>query len=541
MLPSSSITADTAGFGYHRSVTTLLQYEALRDVKTHSLRIFIILTAVSFLAKAPFSAERFRLLPDAIAYANIARHIAAGEGFVSSLKLNYFDSGTVTHCALADWPPLYPLAAGLLMKIGLDGKGLQVANALLCGLAAGLVFLIADRVVGRTSAVVAGALCAVSLSVFRAGLTAMSDPLGLALALGAVLAGLSAEARARWWFAAGALAGAACLTRYPNGILLPVLCVYALVSGRGRWSAATCAVGFAAAVCPVLLWKWIVYGSPVRSVQLFHYTTESFQRSSWLCYADTASGYVFSAEAAWRNTRYLATNLFRTAAGLQLLSVGLAVSLWAMRGRAFAGGRGLLTAVAALNFGVYALTPSLPAAQGARFLLLTCCLLLPMCSEGLVWLYRRPSAGVRALSMAICAGAVAVWVWSYSSPLNTAFELRPMNGETARWIMSRLEPGTVVASNNPWLAYYQTGLPAAALPHNLDAAGLCRFERDFGIGAYVILATRRRSPTLRVIANERDRLRSASLGGIRVLTPAGTPVVARAASLPVEDQRYPHE
>lgn len=495
--------------------------------KMHSLQVFTILVALAFALKAPFAAERFRLLPDAVAYLNIARHIASGDGYVSSLKLNYFDASPVTHCALYDWPPLYPLLAGLLTASGVRDTGLQIANALLCSVAAGLVFLIASRLFGRATAVAAGLFCAVSMGLFRAGLTAMSDPLGLVLALCAVLAALTADHRCGKWLVAGVLAGLSYLARYPNGILLPILCGYALASHRSRRGAAACAVGFIAAALPPHLCKWLIYGSPMHSAQLLHYTTASFRDSSWLYCEGRPSEWSFSVRDAWRNTKYLATNLFRTATGLQFLSVGLANALVRLRRGVLARGRGLILVTAIANFAVYALTPSLPAAQGARFLLLTYCLLLPTCAEGAMRLLRAPNREVRFVGAAVGTAAIAIYVSGYTSPLNTAFELRALDRQTIRRITSAVGPSTVIASNNPWIVWYHTGSPTAALPRNLGAQGLRKFEREYGVGAYVVLATKRESETTTAISADAARLRILRSRRALIATPPDQPAAAR--------------
>jgi hypothetical protein len=519
-----------------------------KQVAGRSVLVFVALTALGFAVKAPFAAERFRLYPDAVAYVNIARNLAHGEGYVSTLKTSYFLPDGVTHCALPDWPPAYPLLAGALMRLGASEVGLQVANALLASLAAGIVFLITRRLFDRPVALLSGVVAAVAVNLFRSGTTAMSDPLGLVFALGAVYAVLRADERRGRLVAAGLLAGLAALTRYPNLILLPAMLAYVLVRERRVCRAISLLAGFAIVVAPFLAMKWVIYGSPLYSVQMFHYRTTAFGESAWMWKSGTetisASDHLGS---VWRNASYFAAHLFTTAAGLQFLGVGLAVLLakkrmlsgtygdWdGMPAHAQSGtdapadrdsrpsaGRALLLAVAVMSFAVYACTPSLPAAQGVRFMLLTWCLLVPFCAEGMVWLARRRETAMKVIAVATCLAAVFVGARAYLSPTADAMELKPLDRTIVRWLNHSVAPGTVVASNNPWLVSYHTGLPACSLPHDLDAVALRRFVSEQNVGVLLVLDSRRESRTTKAIRASREWFRVVELGRAWAGVPAG--------------------
>ena len=483
---------------------------------------FIAVIVLGTVVKIPFSTLRFRLYPDAIAYVNIARNFASGEGFTSTLKVNYFIESSVRHSALSDWPPGYPLFAGALAKIGVTEIGLQAANAFLASLVAGLVFLITLRLFDTKSAALAGILGALSLSLFKAGLTAMSDPLGLVLALGAIVAAISAGNRSILWFASGLLAGSAFATRFPNGVLLPVLMWFAAIRDKNTRNAAILFVGFSLLIGPIAMWKWAILGSPISSVQLFHYTTDSFRRDAWLWHPNGAprnAEFVLSIDTTLRNTWYFANSVFLASTGLLFLSLGLAWLIISSQRRVLASEHRLILVIAALNFTVYVITPSLPLAQGNRFMLPTFCLLLPFCAAGLVQMMNTELIVLRTAAIAACLGAMFIWTKGYPPSVKGTAEFPPLDKKIVRWAQASLQPGTVVASNNPWLIAHFTGLPACALPHNLNKQSMQAFIKQKQVGAIVLIKPSRLSVTMESVERSSAHFTSTDLGCAWVAIP----------------------
>ena len=458
--------------------------------------VFILVAAIAFAARVPFAVSHFRLYPDAIAYLNIARNLAKGEGFTSTLKLNYFCPSDVAHCALEDWPPLYPAAAGAVLWLARSELALQVCNALLIGVCAGLVFLIGSRLFDRASGFAAGMFACIAPSLFRAGTTAMSDALGLALALAAIVAALSAAGSGVRWAGAGALAGAAYLARYPNAIAMLALAAYAYVGVARRRMALWLAAGFVAAAGPVLAWKWAVYGSPLHATQLMHYNTLSYGAAAWsLPPGGWQADHIWFVEALPQigaailsNTAAYLASVVGGAGGLYLLSLG-AVGLVVTQGRSvLQNGRGLALSIAALNFAAHAATWSLPPTQAPRFLLLTVSLLLPFCAAGLVGALRSGNRFVGAAAVAVCIAVTIRWGQAnMAAAAGRMWQYTPRQVAVARGLCADLPAGTTVATNSPWLISYSTGLPTATLPHRLDRAKLARFVRRYGVDALVLM------------------------------------------------------
>lgn len=158
-------------------------------------------------------------LYDAADYHRHALSIAGGDGYPGSA---FVDGATAFR------PPAYPyLLAAVYELTGSSYTAARLVGALLGTLAVLLVYVIGRRLMTPAAALAAAAVAALFPSLVFWNAALLTEPLFLALELGAVLAALVARDRAslRWAAAAGALAGAAALSR-SNGILLvPVLAV----------------------------------------------------------------------------------------------------------------------------------------------------------------------------------------------------------------------------------------------------------------------------------------------------------------------------
>lgn len=455
--------------------------------------MFAALVAVAFALKVPSALARFRLCPDAIAYLNIAQNLAAGEGFTSTLKLTYFAPSSVTHSALSDWPPLYPLFAGAFVRFGCGEVSLQAINALLTAIAAGLVFLIGQRLFNRRAGLVAGAFAAIAPNLFRAGITALSDALGLVFALAAVLAAITADGRPSRWLVAGATTGAACFARYPCLVLIPAFASHLLIRREQR-SAIACALGLVLVAGPFVAWKWAVDGSPAHCAQILHYAAPSFRQVMWegsrgatgldWCYALHHLPSVGPAIA--NNLRSYTLDLLGVR-GLFLLCTGLVLA----GSPRMTAERRLVISIAGMSFAVCVLTWAIPPVRGSRLLLLPYCLTLPICATGLSQALRKGTRARRLIAAAACMATAAAYLWGcITAAGSTAGQFTPASVDAARQAVRSLEPGTNVASNNPWMVSYATGYPAALLPHNLDERELARFIQQHDIGAMVVFKGR---------------------------------------------------
>jgi len=201
----------------------------------------------------------FRPIFDAHDYDRTALSIAHGHGYPDS----QFRPGEST----AFRPPLYPLVLAAVYAVGGHWSAGRVLNALLGVAVVALVFLIAQRLWGRRTAVVAGVLAAIFPPLVTFAATLLSESLFIALVLAAVLATLEYR-RSRhlgWAVAAGVVCGLAALTR-ANGILLVV------GAGAGVWvlrprlsRAALVAPAVVVVVAALTVAPWVV-----RNTIVFH-------------------------------------------------------------------------------------------------------------------------------------------------------------------------------------------------------------------------------------------------------------------------------
>lgn len=135
-------------------------------------------------------------------------------------------------------PPGYPFALAAVYEVSGRGDSPRAFGALLGTLAVALLGLVALRLFDRRVAVVAMAIAAVFPPLVMVSVAQLSEGLFIVLVLAAVAcvlqarvgAGGSRDARGgdlRWALAAGALAGAAALTR-SNGLVLVIVLLFAV-------------------------------------------------------------------------------------------------------------------------------------------------------------------------------------------------------------------------------------------------------------------------------------------------------------------------
>jgi 4-amino-4-deoxy-L-arabinose transferase-like glycosyltransferase len=158
-------------------------------------------------------------------------------------------------------PPLWPLALGGAYAVA-EAFGVprwtagRALEALIGTAVVALTGAIAARLWDATVGLLAMALAAVFLPLVLDGATLISEPLFVALELGAVLAILQYRRRPRgvgWAVAAGALVGLAALTRANGALLAAPLLVAILARPRGRRTVGVAAFA-AAAVVVVAPW-----------------------------------------------------------------------------------------------------------------------------------------------------------------------------------------------------------------------------------------------------------------------------------------------
>jgi hypothetical protein len=167
------------------------------------------------------------IFDDALHYDDIAKNLAAGNGF--SMSYEYLlegdrpaDGGSA---ATARRPPLYPLyLAAFYATLGQNYAVVLVAQAFLGTLFCFLVFLLARATDGRPVALLALGLCAVHPSFVRYCGLLLTETMFLVLTVGAFLAGYLAIERGGFWRSAlaGALGALATLCRPTAMFFLPL-------------------------------------------------------------------------------------------------------------------------------------------------------------------------------------------------------------------------------------------------------------------------------------------------------------------------------
>jgi 4-amino-4-deoxy-L-arabinose transferase-like glycosyltransferase len=157
--------------------------------------------------------------------------------------------------------PGYPALLSLFMAVSRSGTWLNICNVLLQGLLTVLVFFFAARLTEKRSiGIIAGVLCAVNPTFVFFSPVLGSEHLFAPLIFGALLLMLSAQkdrpGRATWkTVIAGAILGAAVLTRGEGAFYLPVFLLIAARAGE-TWKQKLKLAGIITLVCASALTPW---------------------------------------------------------------------------------------------------------------------------------------------------------------------------------------------------------------------------------------------------------------------------------------------
>src|SRR5438093_980588 len=101
----------------------------------HGLKwTWLVLVMVAVAVRLPLALETSYLSPDAVEYMDIARHLAAGQGFTLSIKGYFVDSSAVVHNGLTERPPLYALVLTPLAALPGWSRSPALLNTALAGL-----------------------------------------------------------------------------------------------------------------------------------------------------------------------------------------------------------------------------------------------------------------------------------------------------------------------------------------------------------------------------------------------------------------------
>jgi 4-amino-4-deoxy-L-arabinose transferase-like glycosyltransferase len=504
---------------------------------------------LTFVVYAPSAASVVRLNPDAVEYVDIARRLAAGEGYVLGVKANHVGEARVVHGGLAERSPLFPVVAATLFRAGGDVRAVQVLNALLAAACAALVCLIGAALFGRRAGAPAGLLAAASPAAFATLVSPMTEPLAISLYLLATwLVVRRAESPgARTLAATGVVLGLGYLARPTALAAAGALAVGALLAARRRRSAlapvGALVAGFALAAAPISLHSLATRGSPAYSGQTYLYSVfrggdvrDGGYRADGPLPSPidfiTANADFVVAAAVENGVGYLEV-LFLRGDWLLPLLPAWPLALFALVRRQYPRAAWPALLAAAGNFAVHALTWS---TDQDRYQLLTLLLLLPFAIDGLSRLgleklSRGSAPRVTALHAAVLVVAVAwspTFVRAYRGEFahgDDTVHARSDRGlswigppqwveddSLARvldWIEARTERQDILAHGEPWPLTFFTERPATLLPTELSRQRLRTFLVEYRV-AYVLLDGRDRDRR-----RYRDDLEALAAGGER--------------------------
>jgi 4-amino-4-deoxy-L-arabinose transferase-like glycosyltransferase len=216
--------------------------------------VVIVLIALLLRIAVVAADSGYKPINDAFEYDYYGRSIAAGHGYGPSGYLRQGGPAAIRG-------PGYPYLLGAVYAVSDDSRTTgRLLNCLLGAASVLLVYLIAKRVWGRRTALLAAGFTAVFPPLVLLSRELVSESLFIPLELAAVLCVLEFRRSGRrmsWALAAGALCGAAILTRNTGLALLPPI-GFGLWGGRGRSLRSSLAATVAVASMLVVLTPWLL-------------------------------------------------------------------------------------------------------------------------------------------------------------------------------------------------------------------------------------------------------------------------------------------
>jgi 4-amino-4-deoxy-L-arabinose transferase-like glycosyltransferase len=493
--------------------------------------------SLAFLLYLPIAARVLILGPDAVEYLDIARRLAAGDGFLLAVKAFHFGGTDVLHHGLAERPPLYPVLVAGLLLLGFGSLSAQVLNAALTGLAVTLTALIGRQLFGREIGLLAAALAIASPLVSERMIWPMTEALAVSLSLLAtwLLMRDVDRPQVRWLGLAGVVLGLAYLTRPTVLSLIAALAVTVLVLARDRRTAVRPLLAYAGGVAisfvPISLYSVVNRGSLFYSGQTYLYALYKdpevmeygFQRPLPTAFEFISNNLGLVLRAIGETFWAYGSLLFAEWELLLPLALGWPLAIWTLVRRQYPRAAVVPLVVAGVNFTFYGLTWS---TFQDRYLLLTMLILFPFALDGI----RR--IGLDRLALGAVSGpagrwglrlglthlavivALALWTPHLARQYRGEFRYGELPAPTRKdegltwtapprwmrdgdlprvvgWVRTRTEPLAVLAHAQPWPFTFFTGRPAALLPLNLSDQRLRELIVTYRI-EYVLLDNRDR-------------------------------------------------
>jgi 4-amino-4-deoxy-L-arabinose transferase-like glycosyltransferase len=250
------VTTDVPAAASPRPMSSLLRSRWLWGVVAVALVLRVALV---------IGTPNFSPLEDSAAYDINAVQLVTNGSFAPSLE-------TLHAGASAYFPPGFSLLLAGVYELSGTGAHARwdsgrVTEAVLGAIAVLLIALIAARLFGRRTALIAGAIAAVWPPLILVGSSLLSESLFIPLVLGAVLTALiyRDDRRSRWLLLSGVLIGLAALTR-GNGLFVAIPVAFLVWVDRPRlWWRHVTAPALVIVATLVVLVPWTI-----RNAEVFH-------------------------------------------------------------------------------------------------------------------------------------------------------------------------------------------------------------------------------------------------------------------------------
>ncbi|MGC8834367.1 MAG: ArnT family glycosyltransferase [Armatimonadota bacterium] len=242
------------------------------------------------------------VLADAMDYAQIARNIAEGQGFTTSVvrPLGTAFSGQISRVPDTTHPPLFTLALAIMFgAFGISDATVVLTSGLFFLLTIPVVYILARRLFGRRVALISTIVYVLGERMIQYALSGTNITLAAFLTTLMLLALHSAHmthadpnrsgAGVKQCAAAGFLLGLCYLTEYAFALALIPAAIYILATHNRRRFASTAAflLSFGLATAPWMIRNYTLTGSPVFGLRSYELVMMTSTHPAYTLYRST--------------------------------------------------------------------------------------------------------------------------------------------------------------------------------------------------------------------------------------------------------------
>jgi len=418
--------------------------------------------------------------PDALEYINVAKNLATGKGFITTIKIHHFDDGPIIRSALGTKPPLFSLFIAPFYKLWPNLYFIQLINLILGAAAAVFFYILCRQYLSVKWSLVAAFLLNYNPDFLINNRLILTEPLFLCCSFLALI--FANQSHSKQLFLSALFAVLAFLTRV-EGISIAITISLNLLFKKERSQWRFFSSLFFLCLFPYLLLNYLTNKSFLTNVGNFHFLTLNFLETVFNQYGQPIPSLNNFVLTNWLNIlkNILNTSLMLLKTLLKPSAIGLLIIPIITTKPTKKIMPFLL--IILINFLIICFTWGL-IVDPSRYLLLIDSMLILLAILRITKfkkIVRFIFIGTTLIFYFIFDGHRLYWARTQFDP--------SWNGEDINKIIllinEQTKPNDVIAAPNPGLINIKTDRPAVVLPNNLNFKLINQFIHNYQPKAFL--------------------------------------------------------